>query len=132
MKGMLILADAATVHMDGTVSMLRAGIDRVTGQNVPILRASLVARIEGSPSERGAHNLELSCIDEDGKDRLPTITASFEIPPKGGSNVLVIGLHNKLNAFGLYQFNLIVDKVVLDSWNLNAVELSDKPDAAND
>jgi len=132
MKGMLILADAATFHPDGTTSMLRAGIDQVKAAAAPIfLRAALVARIEGELGERGRHELEISCINEDGQDQLPAVKGQFEVPPGGGKHTLVLAIQAKLNTFGLCQFNLLVDKVLLNSWNLRVEQLSEKDNVAN-
>ena len=43
MKAKLILAEAATAHPDGTVSILRAGINKVVGSKPPFnLQATLI------------------------------------------------------------------------------------------
>ena len=90
MKGKLTLAEAATAHPDGTISMLRSGINRLRGASLPIVfKGALVASVIAEASEQGPHELELSCIDEDGKDRMPTIKASFEAPRPGGTNNLI-------------------------------------------
>ncbi len=119
MNGSIILAEAATNHPDGTTSMLRAGIDTVRAARTPILfRGALVARIEGEAGERGRHDFEINCIDEDGNDQLPAIKGQFDIPNAGGKNTLVLALQTKLGRFGLFQFNLVLDRTQVSSWNL--------------
>lgn len=119
MTGSIILAEAATNHPDGTTSMLRAGIDNVRAERTPALfRGALVARIEGEAGERGRHDFEINCIDEDGNDQLPPIKGQFDLPNSGGKNTLVLALQTKLERFGLYQFNLVLDKALVSSWNL--------------
>ena len=130
MNGWIILAEAATNHPDGTTSMLRAGIDRLWAPTTPVpFRAAVIARIEGHAGERGSHDLEISCIDEDGKDRLPTIKGQFNLPPTGGKNTLVLALQVKLDRFGVYVFNLLVDRVLLDSWNLHVEKSKEEANA---
>ena len=112
MHAWLILAESASAHPDGTVSILRAGINRLMADKTPILcRAAIVARIEAEPSERGTHSFSIVCIDVDGKERLPTISATFEIPPQGGQNNIIIGMSAQLPEFGIYVFALSVDKM---------------------
>lgn len=123
MKGWIILAEAATSHPDGTISMLRAGIDKIEADSTPILiRGTLVASIEGEAGERGPHKIQVNCIDEDGKDQLPTIDGQFDLPAVGGKNTLILGLQAQLKRFGTYQFNLVVDRAQLASWTLRAMK----------
>lgn len=119
-----MLAEAATAHPDGTVSMLRAGITRVQTSQMPMpLRLSLVASIAAEPSERGKHTLEMNCIDEDGNDRLPAISLQFETPPTGGTNHLIIAINKKLSEFGVYQFNLVIDREQKASCTLQVAKI---------
>lgn len=110
--------------------MLRAGIDKVEAEKIPIIfRAALVARIEGEAGERGGHDFEINCIDADGKDQLPPVTGQFELPATGGKNTLVLGVQAKLNRFGVYEFNLVVDRLQLASWTMRVEQLTEKSDA---
>ena len=119
MKAKLILAESATLHPDGTVSMLRAGITRLWSPEVPVVfRASLVVRIEAEAAERGKNEFEIHCINEDGKDQLSQIKGQFDSPKSGGDHQLIMAIQSKLSNFGLYQFNILINKVCLDSWNL--------------
>lgn len=123
MNGWIILAEAATAHPDGTISMLRAGIDRVQADSIPIvIRGALVVGIEGEAAERGPHRFEVNCIDEDGKDLLPTLGGQFDLPAEGGKNTLIMGLPTQLIQFGLYQFNLVVDRAIYASWKMRVTQ----------
>lgn len=129
MKGWIILAEAATGHPDGTISMLRAGIDKVWADSTPILiRGAIVASIEGEASERGPHKIEVNCIDEDGNDQLPTIQGQFDLPTGGGKNTLIVGLHSQLRRFGTYEFNLVVDRAQVARWTMRAIERTEEDD----
>lgn len=130
MNGWIILAEAATNHPDGTTSILRAGINRLWAPSTPVpFRGAVIARIEGDAAERGSHDLEINCIDEDGRDRLPTIKGQFELPPAGGKNTMVLALQVKLDRFGVYVFNLLVDRVLLGSCNLHVEKSKEEADA---
>ena len=84
MKARLLLAEAATAHPDGTISMLRAGITNVWGDKPPVqLQASLVTRIESDPGDVGKHAVEIFLIDADGKEVMPKLSGEFEVYPHG-------------------------------------------------
>lgn len=126
MKGRLIFADSATGHNDGTVSMLRAGINRVRTSETPIpLRGTLVATIDAEASERGHHEVEVNCIDEDGNNRLPSVKMSFDVPKGGGRNNLIIAINKRVTEFGVYQFNLVIDRHEVDSLLLRIEKLGE-------
>lgn len=130
MDGWIILAESATLHPDGTTSMLRSGINETRAASTPVpFRAAIVARIEGDAADRGSHDLEINCTDEDGKDRFVTMKARFEFPPTGGHHVVVLALQTKLDDFGSYVFNLFVDRVLLGSWKLRVGKLTETTDA---
>ena len=60
MNGRIILADHASAHPDGTFSLLRAGIDRLTVNDKPYsFTGALVARITSELSDEGNHNFEI-------------------------------------------------------------------------
>lgn len=109
--------------------MLRAGITRVWSAEVPIVfRASLVVRIEAEAAERGKNEFEIHCINEDGKDQLSPIRGQFDSPKGGGDHQLIMAIQSKLSNFGLYQFNILINKVVYDSWNLRVARPEVKHD----
>jgi hypothetical protein len=121
MRGKLILAEAATGHPDGTVSMLRAGITHVWAETPPFpLQAALVARIETEMGDVGLHQAEIKCMDEDGQQVMPTIAGQFEAPQGGGNSTLILGFNAAFPKAGRYLFYLHVDKVERDAWPLTA------------
>jgi len=130
MNGLLILAEAATGHPDSTLSILRAGINRAQAAAGPVsLDLCLIARIEAQAAERGAHDFEINCIDADGRDRLPTIRGQFESPHGAGSNNILMKIKTAVQEFGVYEFNLIVDRIQLASWTLRVERIGEAGNA---
>lgn len=126
MKAVLILADAATAHPDGTFSLLRGGVSE-TGvpKNRPAMfRGALVVRITSARGEAGAHSFKLSCVDEDGAPVAQELSGNFDTPQQGGTVQFVWDLQLILPRLGRYEFNITVDKIQLDSWTLAAKELA--------
>ena len=123
MKARLLLAEAATSHPDGTISMLRAGITNVWGEKPPInLQASLITRIEADLGDVGNHSLEIMCMDEDGKEVMPKLDGQFQVARGGGHNNILLNFGFGFPAFGLYMFVVRVDGVQYDSWSLRAAQ----------
>lgn len=109
--------------------MLRAGITGLKASSMPItLKAALVASIVAEASERGQHELELSCLDDDGKERMPTIKASFEVPKIGGTNNIIVAFTKRFTELGTYQFNLVIDRQEHDSVVLKAEIIGESDD----
>jgi len=76
MKGTLLLAEAATTHPDGTVSVLRAGITHVWAQVAPMqFQGMIVVRFVSDIGDQGPHSFDLRCFDEDGGSVLPPLQA---------------------------------------------------------
>jgi hypothetical protein len=120
------MADAATVHPDGTFSLLRGGITQINVPgNSPIrFRGALVARIVATPSERGAHTFRVICTDQDGGLIGQEMKGDFPIPPEGGMGNVVAMVELILPRLARYQFSLSVDGHELDTWPLEAKEIS--------
>lgn len=119
MKGKLTLAEAATGHPDGTVSMLRAGINHVWGDKPPFpLQAALVARIETDMGDVGQHQAEIKCMDEDGQQVIPALIGQFEAPEGGGNSTMILGFNAAFPKIGKYIFYLHIDKTEMDCWGL--------------
>lgn len=115
MKAKMILAEAATGHPDGTISMLRAGITHVWVQNPPYaLQAALVSRIEAEMGDSGAHQFDLRCMNDDGAEAMPKMQGQFNVPQGGGVNNLILNFQTALPRPGRYTFVLRVDNVQLD------------------
>jgi hypothetical protein len=119
-KGILILSDAARIHADNTVSMLRAGINRLAGpRNRPLFfRGSLVGRISTTRGEGGSHQFKVSTIDADGNPIASEMSGGFEAPPGGGHHLLVMDMQLVLPGSGTYTFCLSIDNVQMDTWDL--------------
>ena len=119
MKARLLLAEAATAHPDGTISMLRAGITNVWGEKAPVpLQASLVTRIEADPGDVGKHAVEIFLIDADGKEVMPKLSGEFEVARGGGHNNIILNFQVQFPALGMFQFVIRVDNVQYDVWSL--------------
>ena len=111
----MILAEAATGHPDGTISMLRAGITHVWVQNPPYaLQAALVSRIEAEMGDAGAHQFDLRCMNDDGAEVMPRMQGQFAVPQGGGANNLILNFTTAFPEAGRYTFVLRVDNVQLD------------------
>lgn len=132
MTAWIVLAEAACVHPDGTLSMLRVGLNRVQTSKVPVLfRASLVTRIDVESTERGQHDFRIDCVDDDGKEMLPAILGTFEVPQTGGHTNMVMNIHANLPRFCRYTFVLVVDKLEQSRMVLK-VEQIEADNAKND
>ncbi len=120
MKVTLLLAEAATNHPDGTVSMLRAGIQRLWSAKLPAsLSGSLVVRIETDLAEGGTdHEFTLRVLDEDGRDVIPKLPGKFSVPAGGGNINLVINFQCQFPSHGTFGFHVNLDRQLQDSWKL--------------
>ena len=119
MRATLLLAEAATTHPDGTTSMLRAGIDRVWSKEPPVpLRGVLFVRIESDMGDSGPHQLDLRCMDEDGREALPKVDAQFQVPQGGGVSTILLGMSVRFAKYGRYHWVLRVDNVQQDTWKI--------------
>ena len=128
MKAKMMLAEAATGHPDGTISMLRAGITHVWVQNPPYgLQASLVSRIEAELGDSGAHQFDLRCMTDDGAEVMPKMQGQFTAPQGGGANNLILNFSTAFPKPGRYTFVLRVDNVQLD---MCSVQVAQAPDGA--
>lgn len=121
MKITLFLAEAATAHPDGTVSMLRAGINRAVNATAPIpLTAALVARIEGDVSEGGStHRFAVRLKNEDGRDVMSKIEGEFTLPPEWGAVNLVMNFQSMFPRHGRYAFHISIDDALHAQWSVD-------------
>lgn len=123
MKARLLLAEAATAHPDGTISMLRAGITNVWGDKPPVqLQASLVTRIEADPGDVGKHQVEIFLIDADGKEVMPKLSGEFEVARGGGHNNIILNFQVQFPKLGLFEFVIRIDNVQYDTWTLRTAK----------
>ncbi len=123
MNAQLLLAEAATPHPDGTVSLLRGGITHIWGKAAPFaFRGSLVIRIEGEMGDAGAHQLELRCMDEDGRTVGPDVRGSFAVPTGGGTTHTILGVDVSFPRKGRFTFSLRIDNVVVATLTVTTAE----------
>lgn len=126
MKGKLILAEHATVHPDGTFSVLKAGIDRMKAAKVPApFKATLVVRIEPDVADQGEHTFDIRCMDADGKQVLTGQRGQFQAHAGGGAINLIIGMAGSFPKLGDYGLYLRIDNVEVDSWTVRVVAAKD-------
>jgi hypothetical protein len=119
MEAQLILAEAATNHPDGTVSMLRAGITNVWSDKPPYqLGGALVVRIAPSLADTGSHEFRLGFMDADGGQVIPPLSGRFEVGHGAGPVNLVMNLNCRLQKSGSYIFTFFVDQQELGSWTI--------------
>jgi hypothetical protein len=129
MKVTLLLGEAATAHPDGTVSILRAGINRVWGQKLPIhLIGALVVKIDAEAAESGEHTVKIRVIDSDGKDVAPKLEGSFKVGDRGGSTNIILNFNMTFPQHGRYEFSTIIDRVVYGSLS---IDVSSQPPEKN-
>ena len=116
MKVTLLLGSAATGHEDGTVSILRAGINRITNPSLPVrFMAALVVKIDAEAAESGDHSVKIRIIDEDGKDIAPTLNGNFKVGTHGGTSNIILNFRIVFPKYGRYEFSTVIDKVVYGS-----------------
>jgi hypothetical protein len=129
MKVTLLLAESATVHHDGTVSMLRAGINRAVNKTAPIpLAAALVARIEGDPSEGGtSHKFKVRLLNEDGRDAIAKVEGGFVMPPDWGAVNLVMNFQAAFPKHGRYAFHIDGDDALHAQWSVEVTAEPPRP-----
>jgi hypothetical protein len=124
----MLMGEFATAHPDGTVSLLRCGINGSKGYQTPIpFSGMLLVRIESDAADLGSHQYDVRCMDEDGKQVMPPLAGTFTTPEGGGINNFVLGLGMAFPTPGKYAFYVRVDNVELDRWPMKAM-LVDKPD----
>jgi hypothetical protein len=122
MNTMTILAEAATNHPDGTFSMLRGGITQVWGALPAVLRGDLLVRFEGDTSEAGSHEWMICVIDEDGKDIMPRMAGTFQVPQGGGNGMVVMKFGCQFTKYGEYSFRVTLDKQLASAWQVTVIE----------
>lgn len=118
MQARITLCEYASLNPDGTVTMVRAGINRARGTKLPItLNATLVVEMKFERSESGPHNYSIGCVDEDGRRVLQPLTGTFEVPSSGGTaSRVLIGFAAKFEKQGSYEFFIVIDRNQQDIW----------------
>jgi hypothetical protein len=119
MKAQLTLADAVSSHPDGTISLLRGGIDKLyVSEGRPcVFKGGLAVRFTSGGSELGRHEFKIRCVNEDGISVGLEASGSFEIGEVGGVS-LSFGLEIIFPKPGAYTFTVSVDRAELDTYTL--------------
>lgn len=110
-----VLADYAATTQEG--KMIIAGIfDRIAAPKLPWMHPSmtLVVRIKLDPGEEGTHELDVRCVDPDGKEFLPSLhgTLSRENVDllDGATMNVMLGIGGaQLPKPGHYHFDIDID-----------------------
>lgn len=117
----MLLADSASFHPDGTISMLRAWINRVSGTGPPFpFKSVLVARIQASPEEAGTHTFALACVD-DSNAQIHEMGGEFEIDGSAPVVGFLVNVRVDFPTAGAYAFVLRVDGAEAERWPMLVV-----------
>lgn len=124
MEAKLIVAEAVSIHPDGTFSLLRGGITHVWGDLAPPrsmvpFKGAVIVRIEADAADRGRHEFDVRCMTQDGATLGPEIKGGFDVPQGGGINNLVLNTSFGFPSHGIYEFVARVDQRVVDRWKLH-------------
>jgi hypothetical protein len=120
MRAYLTLAESASTHPDGTVSVLRSGINSVsTCNDGPVAQEGvLFGRIETEPKDAGIHKFEIRAADSAGIEFLPRLQGELEAPQGGGFINLILRISFVLPTSGKYEFTLLVGEQPITAWGL--------------
>ena len=109
------LCDFAQQDGSGKISALGIGWSNITAAHVPVAhpQMSFVASLTGTIAETGMKKVEVSLIDADGGQVLPTLEAEIDFavrePALEGNLNLIFNLNNvDLPRYGQYAFHLVV------------------------
>ena len=113
MKVTFLIAEGAGKHVDQTVSILRAGLNRVTGPRLPIpFRAAVVILFEAEPGDVGPHRYAIRCVSEDGRDLIAPICEEFAVTALPATHSIVQPLAGGFLSVGKVRWLLEVDQEV--------------------
>lgn len=126
MEATMILAEAVTIHPDGTFSMLRGGISHAWGQLPLRFKGAVLVHFRAELSENGPHEWGLCMIDQDGKDVMPRVQGSFQVPPGGGSGSFAMDFICSFSEYGECSLRLTLGRQEEKRWNLHVTE-AEKP-----
>ncbi len=124
MHATLILAEAATVHPDGTFSLIRGGLNEIKASGFPApFRGSLVVRVVAEPSEAGPHDFRIVLMNNDGREVM-RIEGRFETQSQVRFVHFCVQLGVMLPAPDRYGLRLTIDRLEVADWDLGAVLVS--------
>lgn len=113
MRGFLMFADAAVVHPDGSVTVVRGGLNRVICPQPPTgpiqFPGALWAYLLCDAAEAG-HPIPatLSCASLDGTLVMPTLNIAANMPAQAGTSNLCVRADFAFPAVGTYEFRLLI------------------------
>ena len=119
MRGHLIFAEAATPHPDGTISMLRVGLDRFRVRSVPVtIECFAVTRLTLTADDAGQHEVVLRMVDGNDKRVLQDSTTTFSAPAQDGRINIINRVRVAIERHGKFKVTLTVDGKELDQLSL--------------
>ena len=128
MRGFLLISDGAAVHGDNTISLMRAGIGRISGPGLPLrFNGKLVLFLfideEDSP---GPHNAEVySRGPKDSGERLLS-QVQFEIKNRPSQATVPLALQAEYIVEGDYVYALRVDDIPIHRTTMKVVVATEK------
>lgn len=123
MHASIFLAESATLHEDGTFSLLRAGLYDFAGppgKPIPFSGALVVRLVRDKNEQAKAFALGIECRDEN-DNRALSLSANVHLSRSYGSAAhLVLNLSGAFDRPGEYVFVLTVDGEPNVSWAVTA------------
>jgi hypothetical protein len=126
-EALVLLAEAATVHPDGTFSLLKGGIHRLHSHKFPVtFGGTMLLRLQCHPAESGEHKVVIRFMDEDGRDVASKMETQFCVPEGGGFFNWVIKMMINVPAEGRYSFDIVINRQLHKWWPLEAVKVDEQ------
>ncbi len=129
MQSNILTAETGSIHPDGTVSLLRIGINTLMGKAAPFVFNGVVfVRIESDIGEGGKHTFDLRLVDLDGRPAGASVSGAFEVPDaKYHVHNILVPTNLSFPKPGEYQFVLRIDQQVAARFHLTASLSPDEP-----
>ena len=112
-------------EVSGKINALGIGFDTIYSPKVPAKHPLffLVLQLRASPAESGEKNLQISLINDDGKDMMPPLSGKFEMRKleSGLENIHRIAVSIKdveFPKYGHYSLRTVVDGTEMNSINI--------------
>lgn len=121
MRAIFFVAESATTHADGTTSVLRAWIDQITTNGVPVnFSCAIVARIKPEDSEVGQHGFTIQARQPSGALALE-LSGEFRVDVVGKAASVAAAVEFLLTESGQTDLVLAVDGVDIERWPLQVI-----------
>lgn len=106
----MIFSEHVSPNQDGTVTILRAGINNVWRDTLPVpLQGALLVRIIADQADDGEHLLEIKLLDAQDKDAGLSASGRLGVRGHGGAIMLSLLCDVLLPAYGKYRFVTYLD-----------------------